>query len=1004
LEKNSAARFHSAHDLAFALRAVLSDSHVGKSAAAPVRSRRIRWLAAAAVLVAVLAISPFLLLPFRQRPEPSAPIQRGNGFDSVAILPLANKGEAGGDLLCDGIARHVTDSLVQVRDRQLKVRPFTSTSHYKGQKANPQIAGRELDAQAVVVGELRQQGSDLAVNLELVDVRDQNTVWSKPYRSKSSDILLLQDEIARDIAVHLGLRLTAEQDQALTRRYTDDAQAWLLFLEGRRQWDLWTEEGLQSSIKHLQAAIDRDPKFALAIAWQAHAHNVLGHQFRSASEYWPRGKQLAAESLQIDDKLAEGHAALGAYYFFYERDLPAAKRALEQALKYEPKSSNSRLLFGLVRTASGDVKQALADAEQVVREDPLWGSVQWELAEQYTRCGQYDQAIIHARKTIELACLPGYAALGRALFLKGESQAAIDSIQQGLAIWNTDPDALGLLGYIFAKTGKPDQAQGVVNRLLAIPSDRPNRALALAVIHIGLGDKDQAFTWLRQSAEKRDALLVLIKVDRLFEDLRVDPRFDALLQDIGLAEKAAARDQPLDTLAVLPFENQSPDPEAGYLGDDITYSLTDSLMRVRELIVRPYGSASRYKPGSFDAKTAGRALQAQAVLRGSIEKRGEDVIIEVELMHVGEDRRLWGKRYPPSKLADRLALQQQIIQDVPEQLRLALTGQEKQALARLPTPNLKAHELYIQARLESNKRTRPSLEKSIDLFRQATGLDSNYALAWAGLAEAYRIFPLNTDSPPRDFMHKAKAAAIRALEIDDQLVEAHVALASIDWSYEWDWSEAERRFQRALALNPNSAWTHLGHSQLLRTLGRFDEAVVHSQRAQELDPLWLNARTVTGKHYYYARHYDAAIEQYRKTLDIDPNFWVPHLLLGQAFAQKGQYEEAIAQFQRVRQVSGANLEALASLGHVYAVMGKTVEAHQVLDELKSLSGQRYVPPFLFALIHAGLGEKDQAFIWLDKAYEDRNQLIVWMKDEPMFESLKGDPRFQKIIADMNFPR
>ena len=260
---------------------------------------------------------------------------------------------------------------------------------------------------------------------------------------------------------------------------------------------------------------------------------------------------------------------------------------------------------------------------------------------------------------------------------------------------------------------------------------------------------------------------------------------------------AAKNEQPIDTLAVLPFDNQSPDPEAGYLGDDITYSLTDSLARVRELKVRPYSSAARFKAGSTDAKTAGRELQVQAVLRGSIQKRGEDIVIEVELMHVGEDRRIWGNRYP-GKLADRLALQQQIIQEVPERLRLSLTGQEKQALAKLPTQSLKAHELYILGRLEWNKRNRPGLERSIDLFRQATELDPNLC---AGLGRPGRgVSCISTQYRfPSAGLHapKRKLPRCKALEIDDQLAEAHTVLASIAGAYEWDWSEAETGFQRA---------------------------------------------------------------------------------------------------------------------------------------------------------------------------------------------------------------
>ncbi len=457
-----------------------------------------------------------------------------NRFQSVAILPLLNTGDPAGEPLCEGIAEHLTGSLVQVRDRRLVVRSFNSTSHYKGQKADPQTAGRALVVEALVVGRLRQEGNELTVNLDLVDVRNQDTKWSKPYQGMLSEILLLQDDIARDLAAELGLRLTTEQEKALTRRYTTDHQAWRLFVEGRRQWDLWTEEGLESSIKHFQRAIDRDPKFALALAWQAHGNNVLGHVFRSAKEYYPRGKQLADQALGIDDKLAEGYSARGAVLLFYERDFPAAEKAFQQALSIEPKNSIARMLSYLLHSVRGNMQKAIAEAEQLVRDEPTWGLAHWDLATMYTGARRFQEAETHARRAIALKAAPGHTALGEALCHNNQPQAAIDSFHQGLAILKDDPYMLGLLGYTYAKAGKPEEAQGILKRLQALPIDRPQRAYGLATVHAGLGDKAQAFAWLRKSYDNRDQKLVFLKVELHWQSLRDDPRFTQLLKDMGL--------------------------------------------------------------------------------------------------------------------------------------------------------------------------------------------------------------------------------------------------------------------------------------------------------------------------------------------------------------------------------------------------------------------------------------------------------------------------------------
>ena len=554
LAKSPNQRLQSARDLALGLRSTASDS--GLHRAFRPTSRHIAGIMAALVLLGFVCASVYLLTREKKLSEPNQPSQADAAVDSVAILPLVNTGDPEGELLCERIAEHVTNSLAQVQDRKLKVRPFNSTSRYKGQKADPRTAGRELEVQAVVTGRLRQQGNDLTVNLELVNVRDQNVVWSKLYQGKRSEILLLQDDIGRDIAANLGLRLTPEQEKTLTRRYTNDDAAWLLFLEGRQLWDQWTKEGLESSIKHFQAAIKRDPKFALAFAWQSHAYNVLGQQYGANQENWAKGRKLTVEALRIDDKLAEGHAALGAYLVFYARDLPAAEKAFMKALECDPKNSSARMLYCDALAAKGDVQQAIERMEPMVRDDPLWGIAHWELACRYLEARRFDDTIRLARKAaLDLKFAPAYATWAEALCHKKEHQSAITVFQQGLAILKDDPSLLGVLGYTYAQAGKAQEANGVIKQLMALPSDLPHRAYGLAAAYTGLGDKDQAFNWLRQSAENHDATLVFIKVEPIWDSLRDDPRFEALLEHMGLAEKAAARGPGIQSVAVLPFAN-----------------------------------------------------------------------------------------------------------------------------------------------------------------------------------------------------------------------------------------------------------------------------------------------------------------------------------------------------------------------------------------------------------------------------------------------------------------
>jgi len=472
-------------------------------------------------------------------------------------------------------------------------------------------------------------------------------------------------------------------------------------------------------------------------------------------------------------------------------------------------------------------------------------------------------------------------------------------------------------------------------------------------------------------------------------------------ENVGQAGNAAGRQQPLDTLAVLPFENLSADPEAGYLGDDITYSLTDSLARVRELKVRPYNSVARFKPGSLDAKAAGGELQVQAVLRGSIQQRGGNVLIDVELIHVGEDRRLWGQRYQ-GKLTERLTLQQQISQEVPEQLRLSLTGQEKQTLARLPTSSVKAHELYTLGRLAWNRRTQADFHQAIAHFQQAIQMDASYAQAHAGLADCYLLLPLYGYDFPKQSFPRAREAAQRALALAPGLAEAHITLAEIHFYYDWDFVAAEREFLRALDLKPNYPTGRQWYGEFLSYLGRHSEALAELDAARRGDPDSFIIHFDLGKARYFARQYDEATAQLAEMLRGQPQFSSGHRYLGASLTQKGSLREAIAELEEAWRLSGQSRGA--HLAGAYVRAGEHEKARDVLKQLRQLAPTKYVPPIDLAITHAALGENEEALVELERGYRERASEMVELKVEPMFDSLREEPRFQKIVADMKFPQ
>jgi serine/threonine-protein kinase len=462
----------------------------------------------------------------------------------------------------------------------------------------------------------------------------------------------------------------------------------------------------------------------------------------------------------------------------------------------------------------------------------------------------------------------------------------------------------------------------------------------------------------------------------------------------GLIPSTAAA-KPAESLAVLPFQTEGGDSQTEFLGDGFAISLTNSLSQLRDLNVRPFSSVSRYKGPGTDALAAGRELQVQAVLTGTIQKRGEELLISVELVDVPANKQIWGERYQ-RPFANLFAVQEEIAREMTDRMRLKLTGEEVQRLGQRPTENLEAYRLYILGRVEWNRRTKESLQRGVDYFERARTNDPNYSLAYAGLADCYNLLDEYGVAPAKEAFPKAKAAAQKALSLDDSLAEAHTSLAYCLAFYEWDWPAAEKEYRRALELNPGYATAHHWYGECLTVLGQRQKGIAHLRRAQALDPLSLIIRSIAGWAYYNAGQYDQAIELFHATLATDAQFVQAHSFLGWTYAQKGKYAEAIAEFQKA-QLLDDNPEFLGGIGYVYAVSGRKADAQHVLDELAKQSERRHVSPCLMAFIHAGLGQTDPAFRWLEKAYEERSAWLVYAKVDPKYENLRSDPRFVNLL-------
>lgn len=459
----------------------------------------------------------------------------------------------------------------------------------------------------------------------------------------------------------------------------------------------------------------------------------------------------------------------------------------------------------------------------------------------------------------------------------------------------------------------------------------------------------------------------------------------------------------IESIAVLPFENRSNDPDADYISDGLTESINNSLTHLPNLKVIPHSVAFHYKGKPMDAQKFGDELRVNAVLIGRVVQRGDNLTISVELDDVRNGKQLWGEQYE-RKVADLLAVKSDIAREVSQRLRWQLSGEEQQKLKRGSTENPEAYQLYLKGNYYTSKFTKDGFRKGVDYFNQAIAADPNYGLAYAGLAFNY----FNSEDwfiPPREAGPKAKDAARKALAIDPTLSDAHLALAVIAQWYEYDWVTAEREFKRAIELSPSDPRPHDFYSWFLAPMGRHEEALAEAKRGQQLDPVSPEANIFVGSVLVFARQYDQAIPQLKSAIELDKSYWFGYYFLGRAYEQKGRIPEAIEMFQRALDLEKDNAENWANLGHAYAISGKRAEALKIIDHLNELSATSYVAPYNIAAIHAGLGNKDEAFAALDRAYNERSALLaIYLTTDPRMDSLRSDPRFSELGRRIGLPQ
>ena len=974
--------------------------------------------------------------------------------EAVAILPFENVGgDPKTEYLSDGIADHLIISLLQVRREGLKVRPFSSVSRYRRQWADVPAIGRELNVQVLVTGTLHQVGDDLWIGVAVVDAHEDNQLWGKRYQGKLSDILDIQDQIARDVAANLRLRLTGEEEQRLTKRYTEDPEAYLLYREAVYHWNKFTLEGLNTAIEYCNRALRRDANYALAFVGLAQCHVLLGNLYVGPRATFGEARRCAERALGIDDRLYEAHTFLGAVYLFHDWNWASAERELKQGAMRSDAHTSSLTLYGFYLAAMGRLPEALDTLRREQEIDLRRPAHRNELAMCHNWLRQYDRAIPEAQKAIDLDAnfQFAYAELATAYVQKGMAKDAIAALEAALKRGQLHPRVQGTLGYAYAMAGERAAAQRVLAEMTRLAPDRFAFALPIARIHSALGDKDRAFEWLQKACDERDSYAIWVKVDPTLDNLRSDPRFAQVLREMGLppddeisspapaarrtlgllawmlaglvlagllgtavyfltrdrkgaeADRPAVHDQGIHSVAVLPFKNVGGDPKTEFLCSGLPDQIIDSLRQVRrsDLIIRSLTTVSRYKGREIDVPTIALELKVQVIVTGTLEQLGDDLSIFVELVDTRqEDSGLWHHRYK-RRVGEILVLQDEIARDVAAHLRLELTGAEEQRLTKHHTEDQEAYRLYREAMYHLNKFNPAELNVAINLCNQAIARDPKYAIAYAALARCYIVKGAIHFGPRQNFPEARKCVA-EALKLDPDQADAHAALGAIHLFEDWDWKGAERELSLALRLDPNVMSTRNIYGFCLAAQGRLPEALASIRRGQELDPLAAARRNEVAMCYNWMHQYDQAIAEAQKAIELDPNFVLAYGELGMAYSRlENKHDDAVKALRTAVELGHGHPRMRGLLGYADAMAGQQEEAQKELKAL--LEDRRFGSAFALARIHAALGQKDEAFKWLQQALDERDSIVIWLKFDPTLDNLRSDPRFALMLKEMKLP-
>ena len=932
---------------------------------------------------------------------------------SVAVLPLANMRTASEDPSDEFLGIGLADALIARLSgvSRLVVMPTSSVLGFAGTDAVE--AGRSLQVDYILDGNIRKFGERVRVSVQLLNVKESATTWAQAFDERESDLLALEDKISEQVARSLLPQLTTEERGRLDRRGTNIPAAYRAYLRGRYFVNRFTGEHLPLAVEAFNEAARLDPDYAYPYVGLADVYvwsAIFGEMpsdiaLRKATE-------LVQRAIQIDNSLGEAFAVLAFCIFLSEWNWYDAEQIALKSIEISPYHPFAREFMSNFYAAQGRFDEAVTEILKAEELDPMSPRAKLITAWTYYQTRRYDEALekAEAANRMQVDLPQGLWHLGNILIALERSGEAVELLRKAVELWPTSSMPKYLLCFALAESGHTDEARSVAHHIAAQPDAK---AFFAAMANVAIGEYDTALDFFEKAVDEKNEWLIWFGVEPKLDPIRDDPRYLKILRAINnpLADEPSRSqdiifdtDERVRSIAVLPFKviGASADSSGDqFLSVGLADAVTMRLSNIGRFLVRPTSSVLSYVNVDTDPFKAGRELGVKFVVDGIIRPIAGSVRVTIQLLDVEDNSTHWAASFD-EKFRDVLELEDLISERVIRSLLPKITGEDEERLAKRGTNDPAAYEAYLQGRYFWNQFTPDALGQAINYFKKAIELDPNYALAYVGLADFYSWAAIYGMLPPTVTFSEVHKAAHRAVELDDSLSEAHAALG-LYYSNSQKWAESEREHRRGIALNPNFPLTHEWLSAILVGSGRFDEGKQEIITAELLDPLSLRPKVLTAWTVYQTRDYTLALEKSNELISLDPNFWQGYLQAANVLLEIGEIDRAVEYAGRACDLGGPSPLPAYARTFALGAAGKTAEALVIAERLVEAARSNYVSPYFIGMSLLGAGDSERAFHYFEAAQAEKSPWMVWWGTEPKLDRIKTDDRYWNILRQTNNP-